>query len=273
MQRRVFESDLDDHLPATDTAGGFLDGWLRLAGYRSPGAEAGFLAAQLVLVGTGVTVAYATWASNLLAWADYNISQIPGGLSNMARPLLYCVPWMLLALIASIPMLIVRGTRRRRVSQVERDLPITLELLATLAEGGLGFDAALDRILAAQPPNRASSRSSAPSRPTCSLAGRAVECLRRVAQRLEVTAVTIFISSLVQAEQLGSGLAEVLRTQSDDLRQRRRERAIEFSMALPIKLLFPLVICFLPGILVFTLGPPFYEFFRLADAYAHSHHG
>jgi tight adherence protein C len=272
VQRRLFESDPDDHLPAPDTARGFLDGWLRLAGYRSPGAEAGFLAAQLVVVGTGVTVAYATWASNLLAWADRNISAIPGGISNMARPLVYCVPWMLLALIASIPIVVVRRTRRRRVSEVERDLPITLELLATLAEGGLGFDAALDRILAAQPPNRALVEEFHTFQADV-LAGRPrVECLRRVARRLEVTAVTIFISSLVQAEQLGSGLAEVLRTQSDDLRQRRRERAIEFSMALPIKLLFPLVICFLPGILVFTLGPPFYEFFRLADAYASTHH-
>ena len=61
-----------------------------------------------------------------------------------------------------------------------------------------------------------------------------------------MTAVTILISALLQAEQIGSGVAEVLRSQADDLRQRRRERAIEFSMALPVKLLFPLVICFLP---------------------------
>jgi tight adherence protein C len=274
VQRRVFESDPEDHLSPPDAAGyGFLAGWLRLAGYRRPGAEAAFIAASLIALGTGGTIAYALWASSLLAWADHNISQIPGGLSNMARPLLYCVPWMLLLLIASLPMLAVRRTRRRRVSQVERDLPITLELLATLAEGGLGFDAALDRILAAQPPNRALVEEFRTFQADV-LAGRPrVECLRRVARRLEVTAVTIFISSLVQAEQLGSGLAEVLRTQSDDLRQRRRERAIEFSMALPIKLLFPLVICFLPGILVFTLGPAFYEFFRLADAYGRTHRG
>ena len=56
------------------------------------------------------------------------------------------------------------------------------------------------------------------------LAGRPrVECLRRIARRLDVTSVTIFISALVQAEQIGSGMAEVLRSQADDLRQRRRE--------------------------------------------------
>lgn len=42
-------------------------------------------------------------------------------------------------------------------------------------------------------------------------------------------------------------------------------------MGLPIKLLFPLVICFLPGILTFTIGPAFYEFFRMADTYSRTH--
>jgi tight adherence protein C len=151
---------------------------------------------------------------------------------------------------------------------VERDLPVTLELLATLAEAGLGFDAALDRILTSQPSYRVLVQEFRTFQAEV-LAGRPrVDCLRRIARRLDVTAVTILISALVQAEQIGSGVAEVLRSQADDLRQRRRERAIEFSMALPVKLLFPLVICFLPGILLFTLGPAFYEFFRLADTYS-----
>ena len=84
--------------------------------------------------------------------------------------------------------------------------------------------------------------------------------------------MTILTSAMVQAEQIGSGVANVLRGQADDLRQRRRERALEFSMALPVKLIFPLVICFLPAILVFTLGPAFYDFFRLADTYSLTHH-
>ncbi len=101
------------------------------------------------------------------------------------------------------------------------------------------------------------------------LAGRPrVECLRRIARRLDVTSVTILVSALVQAEQIGSGIADVLRSQAEDLRQRRRERALEFSMALPVKLLFPLVICFLPGIVLFTLGPAFYDLFRLADQFS-----
>ncbi len=271
VQRRVFESTQVDQCTILDAVSrtGFAR-WMLLAGYRSPGAAAGFIAATLVAVGCGATLAYVIWISGLLAAADRAIGVIPGGLSNMAHPMLLGVPWMLLAMVSGVPLLVVRRARRQRVAQVQADLPITLELLATLAEAGLGFDAALDRILGSQPPDRVLVEEFRTLQAEI-LAGRPrVESLRRVARRLEVTPVTIFISSLVQAEQIGSGVAEVLRSQSDDLRQRRRERAIEFSMALPVKLLFPLVICFLPGILVFTLGPAFYEFFRLADTYGHA---
>jgi tight adherence protein C len=270
VQRRVFESARIEAplVDAVNRAG--IARWLLLAGYRSPGAAAGFVAATLAALAFGATFAYVVWVSGVLAAADRAIAVIPGGLSNLARPMLLGVPWMLLLMSSTVPLLVVRQARRRRVGQVTADLPITLELLATLAEAGLGFDAALDRILASQPPDRALVDEFRTFQSEI-LAGRPrVESLRRVARRLEVTPVTIFISSLVQAEQIGSGVAEVLRNQSDDLRQRRRERAIEFSMALPVKLLFPLVICFLPGILVFTLGPAFYEFFRLADTYGHA---
>jgi len=89
-----------------------------------------------------------------------------------------------------------------------------------------------------------------------------IRSLRRLSRRLEVPAVSTFVSALVQAEQMGAGLAEVMRHQADDLRNRRRERAFLLAQALPVKLVFPLVICFLPAIFVFTLGPAFYSLFQ-----------
>jgi pilus assembly protein TadC len=104
------------------------------------------------------------------------------------------------------------------------------------------------------------------------LAGRPrVQCLRRLARRVDVTSFTVFISALVQSEQVGSGMAEVLRRQADDLRDRRRERALAVAATLPVKLVFPLIICFLPGIFVVTLGPTFNEFFKRADSFLFLH--
>jgi tight adherence protein C len=274
VQRRLFESSPE--MPQASLGAGSQSGslarWMSLAGYRRAGAVPGFFALTVLALAAGASIGYGCWIFGVLTTADRAISVIPGGIADLMRPVLYMMPWLLTAAFAAIPLLIVRRTRRRRAAEVERDLPVTLELLATLAEAGLGFDAALDRILTSQPSHRALVQEFRTFQAEV-LAGRPrVDCLRRIARRLDVTAVTILISALVQAEQIGSGVAEVLRSQADDLRQRRRERAIEFSMALPVKLLFPLVICFLPGILLFTLGPAFYEFFRLADIYSLHRH-
>ena len=100
------------------------------------------------------------------------------------------------------------------------------------------------------------------------LAGRTrVDSLRRLARRLEVSSVAILVSALVQAEQLGSGIAQALRRQADDLRDRRRERANAFAMALSVKRMIPLVACFMPGIFVWTVGPAMTQLFKLADTY------
>ena len=61
-------------------------------------------------------------------------------------------------------------------------------------------------------------------------------------------------------------MAETLQHQADDLRQRRREDALLQAQALPVKLVFPLVVCFLPGIFVTTLAPVIYQMVQVADS-------
>jgi len=77
----------------------------------------------------------------------------------------------------------------------------------------------------------------------------------------------VFVSALVQAEQIGASIAETLRRQSEDVRDRRRERALLLAQALPVKLFFPLVLCFLPGILLSTLGPALYQLIRVSERF------
>lgn len=247
---------------------GILTRWLYLAGFRRQAASTLFVFATAVLILVGLLVVYFAYRSGILVAAARSAEAMPGGIGTLTRPILPIAPWILLGILTLLPTSMVRRARRKRVELVELDLPITLELLATLGESGIGVDAGIARILNTQ---RA-------SRPLASelrmlqaelLAGRSrIECLRRLAQRLDVTAVTVFISAIVQAEQIGLGVASVLRQQADDLRQRRRERALEISMALPVKQLFPLVICFLPGILIFAIGPLFAELLRYTNAYS-----
>ncbi len=270
IRRRLWESSIA--VDAMDKSvdpleRGWLTRWLYLAGFRQPAAPTNFVLATAGAIVLGLMIAMLVRRSGLIATAAAAAGEMPGGMGALAQPVLQVAPWMTSGILALLPLSFVRAARRRRVAQVERDLPITLELLATLAESGIGFDAATGRILDSQPSQRALA-GELRTLQTDLLAGRSrVECLRRVARRLDVISVTIFISAIVQAEQIGSGIAAVLRQQADDLRQRRRERALEFSMALPVKQLFPLVICFLPGILIFAIAPLFAEFLRYSDSF------
>ena len=153
------------------------------------------------------------------------------------------------------------------MAAVEEDLPLLLELLATLAEGGLGFDASLDRVVESESSERPLMQELPP------VSGR--DPGGRLPQRVPPPAgqtastfrsVTSAVAALVQAEETGSGLAEVLRPLAEDLRLRRRERALARAEALPEKLVFPLVLGFLPGLLVWTLGPSFHQLFGIVDS-------
>ena len=245
---------------------GFLTHWLALAGFRRPGAVTAFLSITALAIVAGLLVPVAIRATGISDRMIRGISLIPGGVGDLFLPVVYAGPWFVCVGIACLPWLLVRRARRKRVQQYEQDFPIYLELFATLSEAGLGFDAALERILKSQP----SVRPLADEFRTFQvelLAGRSrVMCLRRLGRRVEITSFTAFISALVQAEQVGSGIAAVLRRQADDMRDRRREHFLAQAMTLPVKLAFPLIICFLPGLFVFTLGPVFYQFFQFADS-------
>ena len=136
-------------------------------------------------------------------------------------------------MLAGLPWLMVQASRRRRVTAVEPDLPLVLELLATLGESGIGFEAALARVLDAAPSDRPLTREFRTfQRET--LTGRPrIEAMRRMSRRIDVTSLTIFISAVVQAEQIGAGISDVLRRQAEDVRDRRRDRALNMAQRFP----------------------------------------
>jgi pilus assembly protein TadC len=180
-------------------------------------------------------------------------------------PVLLAMPWVAAVVITSMPWLYVRAARRRRVREIGEDLPIALQVMATLARAGLGFDAALTRILESAEPNRTlTDELQTFKRENLSGIPRA-QCWKRLARRTDVPSVSTFVSAMVHAEQVGGGLSNVLEHQADDALGRRREVALVAAHSLPVKLVFPLVLCFLPGIFVWTLGPAFYKFLELID--------
>jgi tight adherence protein C len=76
-----------------------------------------------------------------------------------------------------------------------------------------------------------------------------------MAKRCGLTEMEQFVSALIQSEQLGVGMAKILRIQSDEMRRRRRERAEEKANSAPVKMLIPMVGCIFPSLFVVILGP------------------
>lgn len=244
-----------------------LTRWLYVSGFRDPIAPLVFVLLSLLgLLLGGVLVALILWSGAAVQFAEI-LRQIPGGVGEVFLPIAWVSPWFGGILLTALPTLYVRAARRRRIEKIEQDLPLQLDLLATLAEAGLSFDSALDRILEAQPPGRPLAEDFRLFQVDI-LAGRLrIDALRRLMERVDVTWFSIFISALTHAEQVGSSLASTLRTQADDLRMRRRERALAVAMAIPVKLLLPLIVCFLPGIMTVALGPVIYQIVQVLDAF------
>src|SRR6188508_2806568 len=132
-------------------------------------------------------------------------------------------------------------------------IPDALDLLTISVRAGLGFDAALGRVVdkLAGPLSDEFRRALAEVR-----VGKARrEALRDIVPRTEVVPLTNFIGAIIQAEQLGVSISKVLQVQSEQLRIERRQRAEEQAAKAPIKMLFPLVGCIFPSLFIVILGP------------------
>jgi len=268
-RRRLFEHASPDEGAVLEPAPGIEDTrlrtWLTRAGTRDGRAPERFLVQQGVVLVVAVAAAWATAASGLEARLTVWAEEIPGGIGTLGVPVLSLAPWIVFALVASVPLLRVRARRRRRVREIERDLPVSLELLATLGQAGFSFDAALDRVLRVQDPDEALSRELRTFRQDVMAGIPRVRALRAFAWRTDLTSTSVLVAALVQAEQVGSSLAETLRGQAADLWVRRRESALAQAQSLPARLAFPVVLCFLPALFVITLGPILTEFIELAE--------
>ena len=238
-----------------------VQAWLFRAGYRGRWATVIFWGATagMFLLGTGVW--YQLYRTGTIALAADTVGGIPGGVGNVMVPFVLGAPWFFVVVLTLAPTLVVRSVRRRRVQQIEQDLPLLLDLMNTLSQAGVGFDSALEQVLIAGSEDRPLAKEMRTFQAD-NLAGRSrIESLRRLMRRVEVTMFSTFISAIVQAEQVGAGVGETLKIQAAEMRSRRREKASAAAMAVPTLLVAPMVIGFLPGIFVVLIGPMVYEAF------------
>jgi tight adherence protein C len=159
-----------------------------------------------------------------------------------------------------VPDLWISRRIKARQKQILLAIPDTLDLLTISVKAGLGFDAALGKVVEKTqgPLTDEFRRTLAEVR-----IGKARrDALREMVARTNVPALTNFISAIIQAEQLGVAIARVLEVQSEQLRIQRRQRAEEMAAKAPIKMLFPLVGCIFPSLFIVVLGPAMILIFK-----------
>jgi tight adherence protein C len=142
---------------------------------------------------------------------------------------------------------------KARQKLIVLQLPDVLDLITISVRAGLGFDAALGKVVEKMNGPLPDEFRRALAEVRMGKARR--DALRDIIPRTEVQPLTNFISAVIQAEQLGVSISKVLQVQSEQLRIDRRQRAEEMAQKAPIKMLFPLIGCIFPTLFIVILGP------------------
>jgi tight adherence protein C len=151
------------------------------------------------------------------------------------------------------PMMLLRRRAKNRQMRFWKALPDSLDLLTTCVEAGLSLDFAFQRVAERQ-------RGPVGDEINRMLREKALgqtrkEALMGMAERIALPDVNVFVNSVIQAETLGTSIAQVLRIQARQLRIRRRQRAEQVARQAAPKMVFPLVFFVMPSLFIVVLGP------------------
>lgn len=171
--------------------------------------------------------------------------------SAAAMRLMTCI---LLALAGgAFPGLLLRSKIQQRQRKIVQDLPDALDLLTVSVKAGLGFDSAVLRVTEKMKGPLSQELGKVLHEVKAGIMRK--DALRSMAERTGVKELQAFVGTMIQADQLGVSISNVLQIQSDSLREERRQAAEEKAMKAPVKMLFPLVIFIFPTLFIVLLGP------------------
>ncbi len=219
------------------------------AGFRGDKAPMLFFATKTILA-IAFPVAFMVLAG---------VSRVP-----MAFNLVLALIVGLAALGYYLPNVYLRRRIANRQLEIFEAFPDAIDLMTVAVEAGLALDAAIARV------GQEIGMNSGELEDEIRLVGLELragatreQALRNLALRTGVEEVELFVAMLVQTDRFGTSMAESLRVHSDSLRTKRRLRAEEAAAKIPLKLLFPLIFCIFPSMLLVLLGPAVISIYRV----------
>lgn len=148
-----------------------------------------------------------------------------------------------------------------RKETMARELPYTIDLITVSVEAGLSFDGAIGRVVQNIRGDLCDEFSKTLKEMRMGIDRKTA--LKNMRDRCDIKELSMLLTSLIQADELGVSLGNVLRIESAQLREHRKQLAREKAMKAPIKMLFPLIFFIFPAIFVIILGPALIQIFSI----------
>ena len=152
-----------------------------------------------------------------------------------------------------VPDALIGSVGRERQERILIALPQVIDQLRMSVEAGVGFEAAVGR--AAKAGDGPLAQELRHTLQEMQIGASRTEALHHLADRNDVAELRTLVAAVSQSEDFGIPVAHVLRVQADELRTRRKQRAEERAMKIPVKMVFPLVLCIFPALMLVLLGP------------------
>ncbi len=152
-----------------------------------------------------------------------------------------------------LPDSVVNGKVEARQKEILKTLSDTLDLLTISVEAGLSLNAAIAQVVQNVP--GVLSQEFARMLQEIQLGVARSDAFRNLAERTDVEELNAFALAMIQADVFGVSIAGVLRTQAEQLRIKRRQRAEARAQQTPVKIVFPLILCILPALFIVVIGP------------------
>lgn len=148
-------------------------------------------------------------------------------------------------------VLIRKGDNRQRI--MRDDLPDVIDQVVISVEAGLSFDASVDRV--ARQGNGPLDVELQRVMQDIALGMSRKDALLALSDRSDIPELRELVLALAQSEEHGLPISRILRVQADEIRDKRRARAEENAMKVPVKIVFPLILCILPCLVSVIIGP------------------
>lgn len=225
--------------------------WLRRVFSRTlPQSMAATFERRLVTAGEPMTVrTFVIWQVVMAVVALFLLYTGSGGMRGLMLGALV----LGVLITGTLPQLWLRSAVKKRLDTIQKALPDAVDLIVTTVEAGQSVDSALWEV---------ATESKGPLSDELLVVMREValgrsrrESLLRMIERAPVPELKTFVQALLQAQKTGIPLGQVLRTQSKEIRRKKRQRAEEAAGRAPVKMVLVLVFLVMPAMIIVMLGP------------------